>query len=255
MTILSVNQVCKTFKTNNGGQIRAVDEVHLSIAENDFVCIVGPSGCGKSTLLRIAAGLEPASSGDIRFRGQEIKKPHPHIGMVFQEYSLFPWLPVIDNVASGPEFSGMKKMERIELAQHYLEVVGMSEFADAFPHELSGGMRQRVAIARAFANDPKILLMDEPFGSLDAHTRILLQKELLRIWETHRKTILFVTHSVDEAVYLADRVVIMSARPGKVKEILKIDMGRPRSRANPSYGELTDRILQQLEHEVIGFQN
>lgn len=253
--ILSANQVCKTFRTKNGDRIQAVDTVRLSVEVNDFVCIVGPSGCGKSTLLRITAGLEPASSGDVRFRGREINKPHPQIGMVFQEYSLFPWLPVIDNVASGPEFAGIKKVERLEIARHYLDVVGMAEFAAAFPHELSGGMRQRVAIARAFANDPEILLMDEPFGSLDAHTRILLQKELLRIWETHRKTILFVTHSVDEAVYLADRVVVMSARPGSIKEVLEIDMDRPRRRANPSYGELTDRILEQLEQEVMGLQN
>lgn len=253
--ILKANDVSKTFETETGDMLRAVDSVSLSVSENDFVCIVGPSGCGKSTLLRITAGLEPASSGSIVFREREIRRPHPDIGMVFQEYSLFPWLQVIDNVASGPEFSRMKKSERLKIAGHYLDVVGMSEFADAFPHELSGGMRQRVAIARAFANNPEILLMDEPFGSLDAHTRILLQKELLRIWETHRKTVLFVTHSVDEAVYLADRVVIMSARPGRIREILEIEIDRPRSRANPLFGKLADHILQQLEQEVMGLRN
>jgi NitT/TauT family transport system ATP-binding protein len=253
--ILTVNDVSKTFETKTGETVHAVDSVSLSVSKNDFVCIVGPSGCGKSTLLRIAAGLEPATSGSIQFREREVRKPDPEIGMVFQEYSLFPWLQVIDNVASGPEFSGMNRGERLKIAAHYLNVVGMSEFAGAFPHELSGGMRQRVAIARAFANDPEILLMDEPFGSLDAHTRILLQRELLRIWETHRKTILFVTHSVDEAVYLADRVVIISARPGKIKEVLEIDMERPRSRANPLFGKLADHILQQLEREVTGLRN
>ncbi len=253
--ILIANDVSKSFETKNGEELHAVDSVTLSVSKNDFVCIVGPSGCGKSTLLRITAGLEPASSGSVLFREHEIKKPNPEIGMVFQEYSLFPWLAVIDNVASGPEFSRMKKSERLKIAAHYLEVVGMSDFASAFPHELSGGMRQRVAIARAFANDPELLLMDEPFGSLDAHTRILLQRELLRIWETHRKTVLFVTHGVDEAVYLADRVVIMSARPGKIREILEIDMERPRSRANHQFGKLADHILQQLEHEVMGLRN
>jgi len=250
--ILKANNVSKTFETKNGGRIHAVDSVSLSVPKNDFICIVGPSGCGKSTFLKIAAGLEPASSGSILFRELEIKRPDPDIGMVFQEYSLFPWLQVIDNVAAGPEFSGVKKNERLKIAERYLDMVGLLEFAHAFPNELSGGMRQRVAIARAFANDPEILLMDEPFGSLDAHTRILLQKELLRIWETHRKTILFVTHSVDEAVYLADRVVIMSARPGRIKEILDVDIDRPRSRANPLFGRLADNILQQLEQEIKG---
>jgi NitT/TauT family transport system ATP-binding protein len=250
--ILIAKSISKSFETKNGDILQAVASVTLSVSKNDFVCIVGPSGCGKSTLLRIIAGLESASSGSVLFREHEVRKPNPEIGMVFQEYSLFPWLPVIDNVAAGPEFSGMRKTERLGIAAQYLEVVGMSEFASAFPHELSGGMRQRVAIARAFANDPEILLMDEPFGSLDAHTRVLLQKELLRIWETHRKTVLFVTHSVDEAVYLADRLVIMSARPGEIREILDIGMDRPRSRANPSFGKLADHILQQLEHEVMG---
>jgi len=250
--ILRAENVSKTFETKSGERIRAVDSVDLSVGKNDFICIVGPSGCGKSTMLRIISGLEPATTGSVVFREREVKRPGPEIGMVFQEYSLFPWLQVIDNVAAGLEFSGMKKRERWNIAKHYLDVVAMSEFAHAFPHELSGGMRQRVAIARAFANDPEILLMDEPFGSLDAHTRILLQKELLRIWESHRKTVLFVTHSVDEAVYLADRVVIMSARPGRIREVLPVDMERPRSRANPLFGRLTDRILQRLEEEVTG---
>jgi NitT/TauT family transport system ATP-binding protein len=251
--ILKTDKVSKTYTTKNGNALQAVDSVSLAIAKNDLVCIVGPSGCGKSTLLRMVAGLEHPSSGRIVFRDHEIHKPDADIGMVFQEYSLFPWLPVIDNVGTGPEFAGVAKEKRLAIAEHYLNVVGMSEFARAYPHELSGGMRQRVAIARAFANDPEILLMDEPFGSLDAHTRILLQRELLHIWETHRKTILFVTHSVDEAIYLADRVVIMSARPGRIREILGVDMPRPRSRGNPLFGRLTDHILAELEREVTGF--
>ena len=174
--------------------------------------------------------------------------------MVFQEYSLFPWLQVIHNVAAGPEFSGIKRSKRLKIAEHYLRIVGMGDFAQAYPHELSGGMRQRVAIARAFANDPEILLMDEPFGSLDAHTRILMQKELLRMREHNRKTILFVTHSVDEAVYLGDRVVIMTARPARIRETLEVNMAHPRSRANPAFGKLTDHILRELEEEVMGMR-
>ena len=253
--ILKAHNLSKKFETESGEAIQAVDSVSLSVTENEFVCIVGPSGCGKSTLLRMISGLEKATSGRIVFRNQEIHKPVLAIGMVFQEYSLFPWLQVIDNVAAGPEFTGMKKSERLKIAAHYLRVVGMSDFSHAFPHELSGGMRQRVAIARAFANDPEILLMDEPFGSLDAHTRILLQKELLRMRETNRKTILFVTHSVDEAVYLGDRVIIMSARPARIRETLELDMEHPRSRANPEFGRLTDHILRELEEEVMGIHN
>lgn len=172
---------------NQGDAVMAVDSVSLAIEHNELVCMVGPSGCGKSTLLRMVAGLAPATEGRILFRNREVHKPDADIGMVFQEYSLFPWLQVIDNVATGLEFAGVEKRKQRTIAEHYLEVVGMSEFAYLYPHELSGGMRQRVAIARAFANDPELLLMDEPFGSLDAHTRILLQKELLHIWETHRK--------------------------------------------------------------------
>lgn len=248
--ILHIQALRKTFLTNNGGALEALAEVSFDIPENDFVCIVGPSGCGKSTLLRMIAGLESITSGRIGYRGEEVLRPRKAIGMVFQEYSLMPWRNVLDNVALGPEFTGMPRKEREEKAMEYLRLVGMDLFSRAFPHELSGGMRQRVAIARALANDPDVLLMDEPFGALDAHTRILLQKELLRVWETHRKTILFVTHGVDEAVYLADRIMVMSARPGRMLEIIDVDMERPRDRANPSYGRLAEQILTVLEREA-----
>jgi NitT/TauT family transport system ATP-binding protein len=248
--ILRIERLSKVFRTNNGGAIKALAEVAFDIAENDFVCIVGPSGCGKSTLLRMIAGLETMTTGIIGYHGEAILRPRKEIGMVFQEYSLLPWRNVLNNVALGPEFSGSPRGEREIKAMEYLRLVGMEAFSQAFPHELSGGMRQRVAIARALANDPDVLLMDEPFGALDAHTRILLQKELLRVWENHRKTILFVTHGVDEAIYLADRIMVMSARPGRMLEIIDVDMDRPRYRAHPSYGQLAERILSILEREA-----
>jgi NitT/TauT family transport system ATP-binding protein len=246
---LQIERLGKSFRTKNGGALEALAGVSLDVHENDFVCIVGPSGCGKSTLLRMIAGLEKITAGSIRYQGQTVVHPRKEIGMVFQEYSLLPWRSVLDNVALGPEFSGSPRAEREARAMEYLRLVGMDSFPAAFPHELSGGMRQRVAIARALANDPDVLLMDEPFGALDAHTRILMQKELLRIWENHRKTVLFVTHGVDEAIYLADRIMVMSARPGRILETITVDMDRPRDRAHPSYGPMADRILDILEEE------
>jgi ABC-type nitrate/sulfonate/bicarbonate transport system ATPase subunit len=244
---ISVEHLSKVFQSQNDMEIHALHDVNLRVAENEFVCILGPSGCGKSTLLRIIAGLEKASSGSVFYNGKEHNRPGKEIGMVFQSYSLMPWLNVLDNIALGLEFARIPKAERIAVAQEYLDMIGMSDFGKAFPHELSGGMQQRVAIARALANDPDVLLMDEPFGALDAYTRILMQKELLRIWEKHRKTILFVTHSVDEAVYLADRIILMSSHPGRIKEEFDVTIPRVRERSNPRYGELTAELLGLLE--------
>lgn len=246
--IIAIDGLTKAFTTQNGRRVTAVKDIHLTIAENSITCIVGPSGCGKSTILRIAAGLEKASQGTVHYRGAPVTKPCGEIGLVFQEYSLFPWLSVLDNVAAGPGFAGVDKGTRRRHAMEYLTMVGLEEFGEAYPHELSGGMKQRVAIARALANNPDVLLMDEPFGALDAHTRILLQRELLKVWELTRKTIVLVTHSVDEAVYLADRIVIMASRPGRIRKTLAVDMKRPRSRATHRFGELTDLILRELEH-------
>lgn len=243
--VLRVQGLGKQYFTERGS-VQALCGINLEIGENDFVCIVGPSGCGKSTLLRIMAGLDSASSGSLYHRGIPLDRPRKEIGMVFQEYSLLPWRSVLGNIALGLEFRKVPQNERVHAARSFLGTVGLADFEDAFPHELSGGMQQRVAIARALANDPDILLMDEPFGAVDAHTRILLQKELLRIWERNRKTILFVTHSVDEAVYLADRIVLISARPGRIKEIIDVAMPRPRDRANPEYGRMTAKILDEL---------
>ena len=245
--ILGVNDLTKEFRTNNGEIVTALDGVNIKVKQNDFICIVGPSGCGKSTLLRMIAGLEEATRGAILYKTCVIKRPTAQIGMVFQEYSLLPWRTVLDNVALGLEFAGGSKQQRIMQSMEYLQLVGLTEFVHAFPHELSGGMRQRVAIARAMAVEPEILLMDEPFGALDAHTRILLQKELLRVWETHRRTVLFVTHSVDEAIFLADKILVMSKRPGSIKTLIDVDIPRPRDRALPRYGQLYASILDMLE--------
>lgn len=245
---LAIEGLGKSFRSSDR-EVLALENVDLAVKHNEFVCVVGPSGCGKSTMLRIAAGLEKASAGQVTHRGQPMLAPRREVGMVFQEYSLLPWRSVMGNIALGPEFTGMKASRRTEIAREHLKLVGLEEFADAMPHELSGGMRQRVAIARALCNQPDVLLMDEPFGALDAHTRILLQKELLKVWERRKVTIVFVTHSVDEAVWLADRVVVMSARPGRILADLPVDLPRPRNRGDAGYAALTSGILEMLELE------
>lgn len=253
MTVNSIIQIAglkKTFITENGDAVTAIQGISIEVGANDFICLLGPSGCGKSTLLRIVAGLEQATEGQVLFRGNAHTRPTREIGMVFQEYTLLPWRTVEDNVALGLELTGVPKLQRLKRSADYLEMVGLLPFRRAYPYELSGGMQQRVAIARALANDPDVILMDEPFGALDAYTRILLQKELLRIWERNRKTILFVTHSVDEAIYLADRIAVFTAHPGRLREIHSVDLPRPRNRGNPRYGSLTDHLLAQLEEEV-----
>lgn len=247
MDCITLKNVKKEFITGKGDKVAALGNVNLSVPESEFVCILGPSGCGKSTMLRIIAGLESATEGEVIYRGKQIKGAHKEIGMVFQNYSLMPWLNVRDNIALGLDFAGIGKKERLERAEYYMEMIHMQEFAKAFPYELSGGMQQRVAIARALANDPDVLLMDEPFGALDAYTRIVLQQELLSIWEKHKKTILFVTHSVDEAIYLADRVVFMAPKPSRIEKEFLIDMPRIRQRNNPRYGELTEEMLALFE--------
>jgi len=222
----------------------------LIVREGEFLCLVGPSGCGKTTLLRLVAGLIKPTSGEIFLDGRKIEGPDRDRGFVFQEYALFPWLTVKKNIEFGLEISSIERTKREAIAQKYIDLVELRGFEDRFPKELSGGMKQRVGIARAFANDPKLLLMDEPFGSLDAQTRNLMQGELLRIWEKEHKTVLFVTHSVDEAVYLADRVVVLSARPAKVKEVVKVGLARPRVRTSPEANRIRDMILKSLGAEI-----
>jgi len=220
------------------------------VADKEFVCFIGPSGCGKTTLLRITAGLEKPDSGTLTVNNEPIKGPGPDRGMVFQEYSLFPWRTVLKNVTFSLELKKVPKSEREKIARDFLELVGLSKFADSYPHELSGGMKQRVAIARALVNDPKLLLMDEPFGAVDAQTRNRLQHELLNIWEKKKKTVLFITHSVDEAVFLADKVVVFTARPGRVKEVISVDLPRPRERTSFEANVVREHLLATLGAEI-----
>jgi len=245
---LELRNVTKVFNTEEG-KMGALEGISLVVKPKEFLCIIGPSGCGKTTLLRLIAGLDYPSSGEIILDGKEVKGPSPDRGMVFQEFSLFPWRTVLKNVEFGLEIKGMKDKARKELAERYIELVGLKGFENCYPYELSGGMKQRVAIARALATEPAILLMDEPFGSVDAQTRNILQEELLEIWKRTKKTILFVTHSVDEAVYLADRVAVMSARPGCLIKCLSIDIPRPRKRTSVEVNEFREQLLMLLSLE------
>ncbi|MEA1944843.1 MAG: ABC transporter ATP-binding protein [Euryarchaeota archaeon] len=246
--MLTISGVSRVFESETG-MVEALRDINLDVFDKEFMCFIGPSGCGKTTLLRIIAGLDQPTSGEVLLDGKVIKSPDPERGMVFQEYSLFPWRTIIDNVAFGLEIKGMPKKERYEIARKYLKMVGLEAFEHSYSYELSGGMRQRVAIVRALANNPKVLLMDEPFGSVDAQTRNLLQRELLRIWGEERKTVLFITHSIDEAVYLADRVVVLSARPGRIREIIEIDLERPRQRTSAAVNVVRERLLGLLGEE------
>ncbi|HEY4072519.1 MAG TPA: ABC transporter ATP-binding protein [Herbaspirillum sp.] len=248
---IRLQNLTKSFSTA-GGIVTALDNVSLDIPAGCFFMIVGPSGCGKTTLLRILAGLEAPTSGSVEVSAPAANRPAN--SMVFQGDSLFPWMTVYENAAYGLTLRKRPKGEIADVVGHYLNRTGMTKFAKAYPHQLSGGMRQRVSIARAFANDPDILLMDEPFSALDEQNKLLLQEELLRIWEETRKTVLFITHSVDEAVTLGDRIMIMTAQPGRTKQIIDVPFERPREvlalRARPAYGELVYSIWGQLRDEV-----
>ena len=209
--------------------VLALNDISLHVDKNEFCVIVGPSGCGKSSLLYLIAGLEGLTDGKISVGGRQVSEPGPDRGMVFQSYTLFPWLTVSQNVEYGPKRKGIPSSERQEIIKHYLDEIGLSKFANHYPSQLSGGMKQRVAIARALANDPDVLLMDEPFGALDSQTRNAMQRLLLRVWDHTKKTVLFVTHDIDEAILLADRVLVMSGRPGQIKKEIKVTIPRPRS--------------------------
>jgi NitT/TauT family transport system ATP-binding protein len=245
---LVLDRISKSFFLADGSVVEARSGISLAGADSEFVSVLGPSGCGKTTLLRIIAGLENPTGGTISLDGERIAGPSPRMAMIFQEYSLYPWRSVIDNIAFGLEIRGMTAEERRKRAIEYLDLVGLRDFAGRFPYELSGGMRQRVAVARALAIDPAILLMDEPFGALDAQTRNKLQRELLDIWEKTRKTVLFVTHSVDEAVYLSDRIVVLTPRPGRVKEVVEIGLPRPRDRTGVEFARIRRYVLDQVEN-------
>jgi NitT/TauT family transport system ATP-binding protein len=251
MSILSIKNLTKKFTKESGEDFIAIEDFSLEIDEGEFVCILGPSGCGKTTLLRIIAGLEQLTGGEITLNGKIISGPGPDRGLVFQEFALFPWRTVRKNIEFGLEIKGTDSNKAREISDRFIDLVGLKGFEDFHPGQLSGGMKQRVGIARALANDPAIILMDEPFGALDAQTRNLMQKELLRIWKETRKTVVFITHSVDEAVYLADRIVVLTTRPGRIKEIFEIKTERPRDRANIDFANLRKRILSELEQEVV----
>lgn len=230
----------------------ALEDVTLSIKDREFVCIVGPSGCGKSTLLKLIAGLIEPTSGEILFSGDP-PRDRPRTALVFQEHGLFPWMTVLDNVAFGLEMQGIGRQERRDKAQVFVEKVGLSLFANHYPHELSVGMRQRVGISRAFVADPQVLLMDEPFGSLDAQTKLVLRQELLKIWKENQKLILYVTHDIEEAVILGDRVIVMTGHPGHIREEISIPANRPRGlspKEEPELMEITWHIWKILEEEV-----
>ena len=237
--IVKIDHVEKIYQ-GRSGEVVALNGVDMEIRENEFVCVVGPSGCGKSTLLNIIAGLERPTSGRVRVKGKEVVNPGSERGVIFQQYALFPWLTVKKNVKFGLKLRGVKEPELSAIADKYIRLVGLEEFGDSYPKELSGGMKQRVAIARAYAVNPEILLMDEPFGALDAQTRTQLQTELLETWEKEKKTCFFITHDVEEAIILAQRVVIMSARPGRVKEIVPVNIPYPRTQETKMTKEFLD---------------
>lgn len=288
-TKIVVRDVSKVFKTRSG-EVEALRQVSFTVREGEFICIVGPSGCGKTTLLRILAGLERQTSGKVyivasRTRSREnsaslqsgnksypqthgevddnqnlesildLAGPGPLTSVVFQEQSVFPWLTVRQNVEYGLRVRGVPRETRRRVADYYIQMIGLGKFAGAYPHQLSGGMKQRTSVARAFANNPEILLLDEPFGALDEQNRVLLQQELLRIWEGSRKTAIFITHSIDEALILGDRVLVMTARPGTVKAVIDVNLPRPRKvtelKSRPEFLELFNCIWERLSEEVL----
>jgi len=246
---ITLRNVTKLFGKNSD-RVVALDGVNLELFDNKFTTIVGPSGCGKSTLLYLLAGFEKVTSGEILKDGTPIQGPAPDRGFVFQDFALFPWRTVLGNVMFGLTTNGYAKKQAKEIAMNYINLVNLAGFEHAYPHTLSGGMKQRVSIARALAYDPEVLLMDEPFGSLDAQTRKYMQEELVKIWEKFHKTVVFVTHSVIEAVYLSDIIVVMSARPGKVKGVFEATFPRPRSYIGEDFLGLRKEVLGLLEEEV-----
>lgn len=251
-TVIEVRHVEKTYaaKQRKGAPVRILDDISISIADREFVSILGASGCGKSTLLRIVAGLVPHDGGEVRVAGRRVSRPVPDIGVVFQTSNMLPWLTVRQNLMLGTRLRKIPKETSEPRVQALLEMLGLSQFAEHHPHELSGGMRQRASIGQILALEPKVLLMDEPFGALDALTRDNLNVELLRIWQEHRQTVLLVTHSIEEAVFLSDRVIVMSARPGKVQQEVVIDLPRPRSpqtiKQHPRYAGYIAQLSQLM---------
>ncbi|MCA3349680.1 MAG: ABC transporter ATP-binding protein [Roseomonas sp.] len=245
LPILDLRQISKVYELNDQ-RIEALRDANLLVEKGEFVCLIGASGCGKSTLLRIVAGFEPPSAGEALMWDKPITGPAPDRGMVFQDYGLFPWLSVRQNIGFGPASRGLPKAELRTLVDRFVDMVGLSRFADAYPHQLSGGMKQRVAIARVLANDAEMVLMDEPFGALDAMTRERLQDELLDIWQRTKLTVLFVTHSIEEAIFLADRVVVMEPGPGRIASEHRIELPRPRDVSSPEFNAVRRDLSARL---------
>ncbi len=249
MSYLEVHNVSKVFRSQPQ-DVQALDSISLSIKEREFYCLIGHSGCGKSTLLRIIDGLIKPTTGEVRIKGQLVNQPGWNRGMVFQHFNLLPWRTVLGNVEFGLENRRVPRREQRERAMRYISMVGLDGFEQSYPSQLSGGMQQRVGLARALAIEPEILLMDEPLGSLDAQTREVMQAELMRIWSIEKRTVLFVTHDIEEAIFLADRVIVMSQRPGRVVEVVDVDFPRPRDenlRTLPAFTEMRSRIWQTLK--------
>ena len=254
MSSVSIQAVSRVFETAKGQRTQALQPVDFEVRDNDFVTILGPSGCGKSTLLRIVAGLDHATSGRVLLDGAPVEGPGADRGMVFQSYTLFPWLTIEQNIRFGLRERGMPETLQKERAAYFIAKVGLRGFEQHFPKQLSGGMQQRTAIARALANDPKILLMDEPFGALDNQTRVLMQELLLGIWEAERKTVLFVTHDIDEAIFMANRVAVFSARPGRIKTELAVQLAHPRHytiKTSPEFMDLKARLTEEIRAESL----
>ena len=248
-----IDRVSHTYRPPRGRPVLALDNASLSVPDREFLALLGPSGCGKSTLLYLVGGFLPVEAGAISVEGRPVAGPGPDRGIVFQHFALFPWKTVVQNVLYGLEKQGLAREERLRRAREHIELVGLSGFEDSYPSQLSGGMKQRAAIARTLAIDPRVLLMDEPFGALDAQTRSLMQTELLRIWQRSRKTVVFVTHDVHEAVFLAERIAVMSARPGHIKEIVeaRFDREDPELTRTPQFLEMVDHVWNLVRAEAI----
>ena len=243
---IEIKNINKSFD-GRGKNLSVLEDINLTIDDGEFVCLLGPSGCGKTTLLRLIAGLDNPTSGEVVANGEVVEKPSGDRAVIFQQYSLFPWLTVLQNVTFGLEMSGGSKEENIQAAERYLQSVGLLEFKDSYPHELSGGMKQRVAIIRSLLNHSPILLMDEPFSALDMQNRHKLQEQLIGVWKRFKNTIVFVTHDVDEAVYLADKIVILDKNPGKIANIVEVDIERPRKRESEEFIALQESIVENLD--------
>jgi NitT/TauT family transport system ATP-binding protein len=245
--LIKINDVSKVYRNDKGGEFKSLDNVNLTIEKGEFICLLGPSGCGKSTLLNLIAGFDKPSTGEIFINDNKVHEPSSNYVTIFQNYGLLPWRSVKKNVELGLEAKKISKEERSKIADEFIELVGLSEFSKHHPSQLSGGMQQRVAIARALAVDPEIIFMDEPFGALDAMTRMNMQDEISNIWEKKKKTIIFVTHDIEEAVFLADKIVIMTPGPGKIKNIINVPMKRKRDRTSEEFLKIRDKVFIEFK--------